>query len=232
MVLILLLVSSRGPVGSRRKIERLLAGRLGQDTGFAATTIALTNVADRDSKDRLPNHEDVTYGKRREPVRYIMKQKLFCWGDNFIIKDDLGRDVFFVDGKAFSIGEQLSFQDMVGNELAFIRQKLLSWGATYEIYRGSELAAVVKNSLFTYRNCKFTVDVPGPDDLEAEGDFLYHEYYFTRGGRIVAAVSKQWSSLTDSYVVEIADGEDDILILASTVVIDMVCHGDDEGRRD
>ena len=47
----------------------------------------------------------------------------------------------------------------------------------------------------------------------------------------VATVSKQWFTWTDTYGVEIADGEDDILILASTVVIDMVCHGDDEGRR-
>ena len=30
----------------------------------------------------------------------------------------------------------------------------------------------------------------------------------------------------DTYGVEIADGEDDVLILASTVVIDMACHPD------
>ena len=164
-------------------------------------------------------------------MRYVMRQKLFCWGDDFIIKDDLGRDVFFVDGKAFSFGEQLSFQDMVGNELAFIREKLFSWGTTYDIYRAERLAAIVKNTLFNYRCCKFTVDVPGPDDLAADGDFLYHEYSFTRGGRTVAAVSKQWFTWTDTYGVEIADGEDDILILASTVVLDMVCHSDGEGRR-
>jgi len=164
-------------------------------------------------------------------MRYVMKQKLFCWGDDFTIKDDQGRDVFFVDGKAFSIGEKLSFQDMAGNELAFIRQKLLAWGPTYEIYRGSELAAVVKKHLFTFLNCKFTVDVPGPDDLEAEGNFLDHEYRFTRGGRIVATVSKQWFSWTDTYGVEVADGEDAVLLLASTVLIDMVCHGDQQGRR-
>ena len=164
-------------------------------------------------------------------MRYVMKQKLFCWGDDFTIKDEQGQDVFFVDGKAFSIGEKLSFQDMAGNELAFIRQKLLAWGPTYEIYRGSELAAVVKKHLFTFLNCKFTVDVPGPDDLEAEGNFLDHEYRFTRGGRIVATVSKQWFSWTDTYGVEVADGEDAVLLLASTVVIDMVCHGDDQRRR-
>lgn len=163
-------------------------------------------------------------------MRYIMKQKLFSWGDDFCIRDDLGRDVFFVDGKFFTIGNKLSFQDMVGNELAYIEQKLFAWGPTYEIYRGGELMAVVKNTLFTYRNCKFTVDVPGPDGLEADGDFLYHEYHFTRGGRIVATVSKQWYTWADTYGVEIADGEDELLILASTVVLDMVCHADGEGR--
>ncbi len=162
-------------------------------------------------------------------MRYAMKQKLFSWGDDFCIKYNQGRDVFFVDGRVFSLGDKLSFQDMAGNELAFISQKLLSWGPTYEIYRGSHLAAVVKKSLFTFFHCKFTVDVPGPDDLEAEGDFLDHEYGFSRAGTIVANVSKQWFSLTDAYGVEIVDGEDDILILASTVVIDMVCHGHHKG---
>lgn len=164
-------------------------------------------------------------------MRYVMKQKLFCWGDDFTIKNEQGQDVFFVDGKAFSLGDKLSFQDMAGNELAFVSQKLLSWGPTYAVYRGQELAAVVKKALFTFLHCKFTVDVPGPDDVEAEGDFLDHEYTFTRGGRGVAAVSKRWFSWTDTYGVEIADGEDDVLLLASSVVIDMACHGDDEGRR-
>jgi len=47
----------------------------------------------------------------------------------------------------------------------------------------------------------------------------------------VATVSKQWFSWTDTYGVEVADGEDAVLLLASTVVIDMVCHGDQQGRR-
>ena len=159
-------------------------------------------------------------------MRYIMKQKLFCWGDDFAIKNEGGQDVFFVDGKAFSFGDKLSFQDMQGNELAFIRQKLLSWGPTYEIWRGGELAAVVKKELFTFFKCRFTVDVPGPDDLEAEGDFLDMEYTFNRNGKTVAEVSKRWFAWSDTYGVDIPDGEDDVLILASTVVIDMVCHAD------
>ena len=157
-------------------------------------------------------------------MRYLLKQKFWSWGDDFTIKDAAGRDVFFVDGRAFSWGDKLSFQDLQKNELAFIRQKLLAWGPTYEIELHGRLVAVVKKKLFTLLRCKFTVDVPGPDDLEAQGNFLDHEYTFERQGRAVATVSKRWFSWTDTYGVEIADGEEDVLILATAVVIDMVCH--------
>lgn len=161
-------------------------------------------------------------------MRYVMKQKLFSFGDDFTIRDEDGRDVFFVDGKVFVIGQQLAFQDMQKRELAYIRKKLLSWGPTYEIYRSGELAAVVKKKLFTLFRCAFTVDVPGPDDLVAEGSFTEHEYSFARAGRTVATVSKRWFSWTDTYGVEIGGGEDDVLLLASTVVIDMACHPDED----
>lgn len=162
-------------------------------------------------------------------MRYMMKQKLFSWGDDFTIKNESGKAVFFVDGKAFSIGNKLSFQDMQKNELAFVRQKLLAWGPTYEITRNGALAAVVKKHLFTLFRCKFSVDVPGPDDLEAQGSFLDMEYTFSRAGKGVAQVSKRWFSFADTYGVEINAGEDDVLILASTVIIDMICHED--GKR-
>jgi len=163
-------------------------------------------------------------------MRYLMKQKLFCWGDDFAIKNEAGQDVFFVDGKAISFGDKLSFQDMQRNELAFIQQKVFSWGPTYEIYRDGALAAVVKKELFTFFKCRFTVDVPGPDDIEAEGDFMDMEYSFSRLGQGIAQVSKRWFAWSDTYGVEIADGQDDVLLLASTVVIDMVCHSDNKRR--
>jgi uncharacterized protein YxjI len=62
--------------------------------------------------------------------------------------------------------------------------------------------------------------------MVAEGDFMDHQYVFTRSGAPVAEVSKQWFAWGDTYGVQIAPGQDDVLILASTVVIDMVCHGD------
>ena len=160
-------------------------------------------------------------------MRYLLKQKLFSFGDDFTIKDDAGNAVFQVDGKAFTLlREKLAFEDMQGQELAFIRERLIALTPSYEILRNGECVAVVKKDLINLFRCGFTVDVPGPDDLEAQGSLLEHEYTFTRGSRTVATVSKRWFSFTDTYGVEIEGNEDPVLILASTVIIDMICHAD------
>jgi uncharacterized protein YxjI len=159
-------------------------------------------------------------------MRYVMRERLLAWGDDFYIRDEDGRDTFFVDGKAFSIGDQLSFRDMDGTELAFIKQKVFALARTYEIHRAGALAAVVKKKLFGVLHHRFTVDVPGPNDLEATGNFFDHDYTFRRGDRVVATVSKTWFSLSDTYGIEIEPGEDDVLILASAVVVDQACHPD------
>lgn len=62
--------------------------------------------------------------------------------------------------------------------------------------RDGAVAAVVKKELFSFFHHRFTADVPGPDDPEARGDFMDHEYTFTRGDRVVATVSKKWFSWT------------------------------------
>jgi uncharacterized protein YxjI len=160
--------------------------------------------------------------------RFVMRQDWLSFGNDFTIRDEAGRDAYTVDGKVLCLGGQASFHDAAGRELAYLRQRLLSWGPTYEIEREGRIAAVVKKSLFTFFRCEFTVDVPGPDDLVAEGDFWEHEYEFRRGGRVVARVSKRWFSWTDTYGVDVAEGEDEVLVLSSAVVIDLCCH---DGRK-
>ena len=163
-------------------------------------------------------------------MRYVMKQKLFTLTDDYRIADANGNDMYFVKGKLLSFGKNLSFRDMAENEITHIQQKLLNWGLTYEIWHNGELEAVVKKELFTLFHCVFHVDEPGHDALTAEGEFTDHEYTFTRGGRAVATVSKQWFTFADTYGVEVDESEDALLILACTVVIDEACHGDENRR--
>ena len=160
-------------------------------------------------------------------MRYVMKQKFLSWGDDFTIKDAEGADRYFVDGKAFSIGDKASFQDMQGNELARIEQKVLSFKKTYYIKRDGRNVATVKKKLFTMFRDAFDIEDEAAGDLDAQGDFLDHEYRFTRDGRTIATVSKKFFSWTDTYGIDVAEGEDDVLILACAAVIDMCCHDEE-----
>ena len=116
---------------------------------------------------------------------------------------------------------------MTGRELAYIEQKILSFKKRYDIYRDGQVFAQVVKELTFFKD-KYTIDIPGPNDYEVQGSFFDHEYQFMRQGLPVAAVSKAYFSWADTYGIDIIEGEDDITILATAVVIDLV--NDDEKR--
>ncbi len=161
-------------------------------------------------------------------MRYQLREKLLAIGDDYTIKDEQGRDVYFVDGKVFRLRDELEIKDMEGRPLAVIRRKMIALRPSYEIWENGERRAVVSRSWIRILRDKFEVDVPGPDDLEVQGDFLSREYTFRRHGEVVAQVSRRWFSITDTYGVDIREGEDDVLILASAIVIDRISFEEDE----
>jgi uncharacterized protein YxjI len=57
--------------------------------------------------------------------------------------------------------------------------------------------------------------------MEMTGDLLSHEFTIQRDGQTSATVSKRWISLTDTYAVDVAPGENDLLILASVLALDL-----------
>ena len=61
-----------------------------------------------------------------------------------------------------------------------------------------------------------------------QGNILDHEYSIKQGWKKVAEVSKKWFRLTDTYGVEIESGQNEVLILAIAVAIDMMAHDEDE----
>jgi uncharacterized protein YxjI len=69
------------------------------------------------------------------------------------------------------------------------------------------------------------VKIKGGSDLDVKGNILDHEYTIGEGRDKVAEVSKKWFRLRDSYGVAIDPGQDDALILAVAVCIDMMAHG-------
>ena len=161
---------------------------------------------------------------------YVIRERFFHIGDDFDVLDEHGTKVFHVDGKVLSVRNKLVIEDTSGAEVASVHRHLVALRPTYEITIGGEKAAEVRKKLFTPFRDKFTIDVPGPDDLEMKGNLLDHEYTIELGGDEVAAVSKRWLTIRDTYAVRVAEGQDPLLIICSVLALDLALAREEEKR--
>jgi len=163
---------------------------------------------------------------------YLIRERFFRLGEDSEITDDQGRPVLHVDGKVLSLRDRLVLRDPEGNEVAQVHRKLVALRPTYEISVGGHEAAEVRKHFFTPFGDRFTIDIPGPGDLEMKGNLFDHEFTIRRGGQTVATVSKRWFTIRDTYAVEVADGEDDLVILASVLALDLAQDRERDQQRD
>jgi uncharacterized protein YxjI len=165
--------------------------------------------------------------EEREATRYQMRQRMISIGDDYVIENDRGERVFRLDGKALRIRKTILFEDMDGHELCKIQEKMLHVRDSMEIEGpdGNRIAMVHKAMITPLRE-RWIANLEGGPDLHTHGNIVDHEYTIERDGDKVAEVSKRWFRVRDTYGVEVFPGENDVLILAITAVIDTIAHPD------
>ncbi|GAA2575077.1 LURP-one-related/scramblase family protein [Winogradskya consettensis] len=161
---------------------------------------------------------------------YVIREKFFSIGDDFDVLDEHGTKLYRVDGKVFSVRDKVVIEDPSGNEVASVHRHLVALRPTYEIKIDGETAAEVRKKLFTPFRDKFTIDVPGPDDLEMKGNLLDHEYIIELGGEEVAAVSKRWLTIRDTYAVQISAGIEPLLIIGAVLALDLAMEREEKKK--
>src|SRR4051794_20037734 len=141
-------------------------------------------------------------------MRYVIRERLFWLGEDSDITDEQGRPVYHVDGKVLTLHDTLVVRDLAGAEGAKVQRQLIALRPTYHItLQGEEIPEVRKQLISPFVD-RFTIDIPGPHELSVSGGRLEHEYTIPRDNQAVARVSKRGIGLTETYGVEIADGED------------------------
>jgi uncharacterized protein YxjI len=169
--------------------------------------------------------ERATFGRKGTANRYQMRQKLIAFGDDYYIENEGGQRVFKVDGKVLRVRDTLKFKDMRGNVLCQIQERMLRIKDVMAIEDGrGNRVAEVKKALITPLRDRWTVKIRDGADLDVQGNILDHEYEITEGRRKVAQVSKKWFRVRDTYGVEVAPDQEDVLILAVTVALDQMAH--------
>jgi uncharacterized protein YxjI len=165
-------------------------------------------------------------------MRYQVREKLFRLGEDNDILNDAGQPVLKVDGKVLSIHGLMLVNDLAGTEVARVSRKLVSLRATYEIALTGGVTAELHQRFTGPFHPKWNFSVAGGEEMEMSGNFSGHDFTLTANGQPVATVSKQWISLADSYGVDVADGQNDLLVLCGVLALeaeqDRAEHRDDD----
>jgi uncharacterized protein YxjI len=155
---------------------------------------------------------------------YRMREKMLAIGDDFWIENGAGERAFKVNGKALRMRATLEFEDLEGHELVRLQERKLRVRDTMVIEHDGDTVATVRKALITPLRERFKVELAAGGEYDVHGNIVDHEYTFERDGQEVANVSKRWFRVRDTYGVEIAPGENDVLVLAATVAIDQMTH--------
>lgn len=162
--------------------------------------------------------EFILYGRVRNKMRLYMKQKIFSLTDKFIIKDYLGNDKYFVEGEFLSWGKKLHIYDANGHEVAFVKQRLITFLPKFEVYMdGNLVVEVVKE--FTFFRPRYALK---GTNWVIEGDFWQHDYQIYNGSQQIVTISKVWFSWGDSFELNVLSEADEVLAVATVLAIDCV----------
>lgn len=151
-------------------------------------------------------------------MKLYMKQKVFSFKDKFTIKDVNGEDKYFVEGEFLSLGKKLHIKDAYENEVAFVRQRLLSFLPRFDVeIGGTVVAQIVKK--FSLLKPKYAIE---GIDWNIEGDFFSHDYVISQGEITIAQIHKKWMAWGDTFEIDIEDENKEVMALAVVLAIDAV----------
>lgn len=149
-------------------------------------------------------------------MKLLFKQRFFSWFDSYDIYAEDGSVAYTVKGQ-LSWGHLLKIFDRYEQEVGTVKQKLLTWMPTFELYKGGVCLGSVKRE-FTFFKPKYNIDFNG---WHVEGNLFEWDYtVLDRAGRQVASVSKQLLNWTDTYVIDVADPQDALFVLMFVLAID------------
>ena len=165
--------------------------------------------------------ERQVFGRGGTATQYQMRQKILSIGDDYWIENAEGQRVYRVDGKALRLRHTLDLEDADGAKLCRVQTRVIHIRDTMDIDGpdGDPIARVHK-ALITPLRDRWKVDVQAGPDMEIHGNIVDHEYEIERDGDTIATVSKKWFRVRDTYGVEIAEEQDDALLLAIAVAVE------------
>jgi uncharacterized protein YxjI len=149
-------------------------------------------------------------------MKLLFRQRIFSWFDSYDIYDEDGNTIFIVKGQ-LAWGHCLKIYDTTGREIGMVREKIVTLLPKFDLYvEGRRIGRVKKN--LTLFSPSFTLDFNG---WKAKGNIVEWDYKIKdKDGNLIAKVSKELLSLTDTYVLDIPNPADALYVLMFALAMD------------
>lgn len=157
-------------------------------------------------------------------MKYILKNKIISLGNGSTVRDESGRDLFFVKGKVFTFTKKKYVRDMNKNVLYVVRNKFFHL-LLPKVYlcdaQGNKLLMIKKEKLFAFRqNFEIVPIAEGQPSLSITGDIIARHFDILENGVPIAHVRKNFNLVKDSFCIDTDRTDKAPFIIAFVVAID------------
>ncbi|MFJ4924808.1 LURP-one-related/scramblase family protein [Streptomyces sp. NPDC088736] len=164
-------------------------------------------------------------------MRFLVRDRLLGFGDDYWIENEHGDKVFLVDGKAMRLRDTFELKDARGRVLIDIHQKMFALRDTMVIGRDGETLATIRRKRLSLLRNHYRVALVDGTELDVSGKILDREFGIDYDGELLAQISRRWLRVRETYGVDIVrDDADTALLIAVAVCVIHLAekeHGED-----
>lgn len=158
-------------------------------------------------------------------MKLLFRQKMFSWFDSFDVYDEQGQIYYSVRG-ALSWGHLFNIYDRNNVKIGTLKEEFLHFLPTFCMYKNNQMVGKIQKRL-TFLLPKLSLTC---NDWVITGDMWQWNYLIKSKDRIVAAISKKLLRMTDTYVLDINDENDALLVLMIVISIDAIKCNQENNR--
>ncbi|GAV42157.1 LURP-one-related/scramblase family protein [Streptomyces acidiscabies] len=153
-------------------------------------------------------------------MRFLVRDRLLGFGEDYWIEDDRGQKVFLVDGKAMRLRDTFELKDTRGRVLIDIHQKMFALRDTMVIEREGEALATVRRKRLSLLRNHYRVSLVDGTDLDVSGKIMDREFAVEYDDELLAVISRRWLHVRETYGVDVVrEDADPALLIAVTVCV-------------
>jgi uncharacterized protein YxjI len=179
--------------------------------------------------DRVDHPFSVPKAADTKQPRFLVREAHLPIGDDYVIELDPGGRAYVVDGKLLSARESLTIKNIDGDEVLHLQGTFLGARKVLAVSRhGDKVVTVRRQEAEAGHQApeaghdEYVVELPDGESVEVVGNPADRKYELRYRGHVVATIAHAWMPLTSGYRVQIASGQDDGVVLAVTVCLDVI----------